>query len=313
MKKLPTLLLLILLSTVAISAFNVMDTGSVASRGRGDLLFNKHHNNMRADDLYFDVLFAPRRNTSSQRAILGEIIDKSDMMSYRLKSSIYALKAEGEDVEDIELMLNEYTALINEARAVLNMSMPSSKVRTSGYDGIVADQLSAEESLARSRSLVIQANSRLKAIFSELRPYISSHVAIDESAGFVAQGCGVVVLSGRLNVDALLSNGNVSFMDLDDNASISVGNCSNPEITVMDTGRKVISYSNVSHLNISGSRLVIGLSGDRFSLVAHGSGMAELFGDGTFYFDNGVIPIEQHMWKKSPFVSEPPHRGEPAP
>jgi hypothetical protein len=300
MKGAVLIFLAILISMVIISDFGPgNDVISQEERRGGPMSFPGH-----PDDQFPGMVFGQDTQlTTDDRAMLEDIITKSELMSRRLEDSIARLKQEGEDVGNMEVLLAEYTRLVGDARMYLEMSNTSSgtvPLNDSGDSSPVCT--SEEECLVSSRESLIQANTRLKNIFDELRPYLAPHAMLPENARLIAQGSGTVVLLGDLDIHMSLSGGKISYLDFENDVSVRLENDVNPEISTTDAKQKVISYNNVTgNITLSGSGFMVEIRGTDISLIARGAGKAELFGDGIYYIEDGNIPanipVKRQLWK----------------
>ena len=307
MKRAPIVFLMILMSMVIISAFTGPDNiSSPGDKREGPMSFPRHPpSDKHFDDQFQGMLFGQDTQLiADDRAMLEDIILKSERMSRRLSDSIDRLKQEGEDVGNIEILLDEYTLLVGDARMYMEMSPNASSDTVHVNDSEASTRICAneEECLASSRESIIEANHRLKSIFAELSPYLAPHAGIPENASLVAQGNGTVVLLGDLDIDLSLSGGKISYVDFENDVSVRLENDVIPEVSTTELKQKVISYDNVTgNIQISGSGFMVEVIGDDISLVATGKGRAELFGDGIYYLENGNVPAKRQLWKPSLF------------
>jgi len=300
------LFLAILISMVIISDFGPdNDIISPEEQRWGTMPFTGHPSgDRRLDDQFSGMVFGQDAQlTTDDRAMLEDIITKSEIMSRRLADSIARLKQEGEDVGNMEVLLAEYTRLVGDSRMYLEMSNASSgtvPLNDSEDSSLVCT--SEEECLASSRESLLQANTRLKDIFGELRPYLAPHAMLPENASLVAQGSGTVVLLGDLDIHMSLSDGKISYVDFENDVSVRLENDVKPEVSATDAKQKVVSYNNVTgNITLSGSGLMVEIIGTDISLAATGAGKAELFGNGIYYIEDANvpanIPVKRQLWK----------------
>jgi hypothetical protein len=311
MKRAPIVFLIILISMVVISALISPDNGILSpEEPTGDPVpFRDHLSGDRSLDGQFPGTFFDQDTqlTTDDRAMLEDIITKSEIMSRRLADSIARLKQEGEDVGNMEVLLAEYTRLVSDARMYLEMSNTSSGiVPVNDSQASSRACTSEEECLASSRESLIQANTRLKSIFSELSPYLAPHAMIPENASLIAQGNGTVVLVGDMDVHISLSGGKISYMDFENDVSVQMENDVVPDVSETEAKHKnvsgdnvaVVTYNNVAgNVTLSGSGFMVEVIGDDISMSATGAGKVELFGDGIYYIEDGDIPAKMQLWK----------------
>lgn len=301
MKQAPIVFLLILISMVIVSAFIGPGSDVISPESRGDGPFSLPERPR--EDRHFDdfgtVFGQDTQLITDDRAMLEDIITKSEIMSQRLETSIVILKQEGEDVGDMESLLDEYVLLVRDARMYLEMSDTSAG--TAPVNGSLNSSLACqteEECLARSRESIAQANLRLKSIFGMLSPYLAPHARIPENGTLVAEGNGTVVLLGNLDVRLSLSSGRISYVDFNEDLSVRLENDASPQVSTTDADQEIISYTNMTgNVSLSGSGFMVEIVGEDISLAAKGTGRAELFGNGIYYLEQGNVPGKKQIWK----------------
>lgn len=305
MKQAPIIFVIILISMVVVSAFigPGSDIGSPERQGDGPFSPSEGpHGDRRLDD-FPDRFFIHDTQVTSDRAMLEDIIAKSEIMSRRLAASIVMLKQEGEDVEDMEPLLEEYILLVSDARMYLEMSDMSAgadPVNSTLYSSMNSSLTcqSEKECLERSRESITQANLRLKSIFGRLSPYLASHAVIPENGTLHAQGNGTIVIFGDLDVRLSVSRGSISYTDFNSDLAVRLENDATPSISGTEAGQEVVSYTNINgNVSLSGSGFVVEVAGEDISLLATGKGRSELFGNGIYYFEEGSVAGKKQIWK----------------
>ncbi|WP_256621587.1 hypothetical protein [Methanolobus chelungpuianus] len=297
---------------ILVSAFIApgSDIGSPERQGEGPLSQSERpHEDRRLDD-FPDRFFIRNTQVPSDRAMLEDIITKSEKMSRRLAVSIAMLEQEGEDVKDMESLLEEYILLVSDARMYLEMSDMSAGAdsvnssQNNSLNGSLTCQ-SEEECLERSRESITQANLRLKSIFGRLSPYLASHAVIPENGTLHAQGNGTIVLFGDLDVRLYVSHGNISYTDFNSDLTVRLENDPTPSISSTETGQEIVSYKNMTGgVSLSGSGFMVEVAGEDISLIATGKGRSELFGNGIYYFEEGNVAGKKQIWKPPLFEND---------
>lgn len=304
MKQAPIIFVIILISMVVVSAFigPGSDITSPERRGEGPFSSSERPPGDRRLDNFPDRFFIQDAQMTSDRAMLEDIIGKSEKISRRLAASIVLLKQEGEDVEDMESLLDEYTLLVSDARMYLEMSGTSAGtdvVNSSLNDSLNSSFTcqSEEECLAKSRESVTQANLRLKSIFGKLIPYLAPHAVIPENGTLHAQGNGTIVLFGDLDIRLYVSHGNISYTDFNSDLAVRLENDPTPFISSTEAGQEIVSYTNIKgNVSLYGSGFMVEVVGEDISLLAMGKGRSELFGNGIYYFEEGNVPGKKQIW-----------------
>ncbi|MDN5309231.1 MAG: hypothetical protein PWP14_625 [Methanolobus sp.] len=305
MKQAPIIFVIILISMVVVSAFigPGSDITSPERRGEGPFSSSERPPGERRLDDFPDRFFIQDTQMTSDRAMLEDIIGKSEQISRRLAVSIIILKQEGEDVEEMESLLDEYTLLVSDARMYLEMSdisAGSDPVDSSLNDSQVNSLIcqSEEECLAKSRESITQANLRLKNIFGKLSPYLAPHAVIPENGSLHAQGNGTIVLFGDLDVSLSVSRGRISYTDFNSDLTVRLENGPTPSVSSTEAGQEVVSYTNITgNFSLSGSGFMVEIVGEDISLLATGKGRSELFGNGIYYLKEGNVPGKKQIWK----------------
>lgn len=303
MKKTPLIVLLFLMVLVVISG--MVDSGDMEQlpdeRETHDKLLYKsplttkesHHE----DDS--PTILASRPSPSDEIAFLEDNILKSEDMVERLNKVLTGMKAEGNDVTDLEQTVSDYSSFVSEARNYLTMAENTS------FDD------DKEKYLELSRESIIRANSELKPIFKEVKTYLPGPLVLSENNSLVASGNGIAILSGDLDVDFFLSEGRFSVVDFSGDVLIGTEyELTREEIPERMPGddtmvpHDVVSYINVTgNISISGSEFTVAMMAGNINLLVTGTGEAELVGNGTYYFDNGTAGNENN-WVKPIFESD---------
>lgn len=151
----------------------------------------------------------------NEKMILEDNINKSGTMINRLDDLILRLKEKGHNVSELEQMVDDYSLSVNKSRKYLKMARNSSISSTERMY------------LKLSQKHIIQANSELKYIFDKVKTYLPGNVRISSNETLVAEGSGVVFLSGHLGVVFSMSNGTFSVADFAGDLNMNTDDNSN--------------------------------------------------------------------------------------
>lgn len=228
----------------------------------------------------------PFLSVMDEEYFLEDNIEKSESMILRLEKAILKLENEGNDVSKLRSMLKNYTDLVSESRKYLDMANSASSDNE------------RQEYLELSRMSIIQANSELKPILDEIKKYLSGPVLIENNT-LSAQGSGIAIISGDMDLSFSLSEGKFSVVDFDGDLVIDAKGDYKQELSPdkrlphdadMIMLHKMISYVDVTgNVSMSGSSYTVAITSDRIVLTATGYGETELIGNGTYYLDNGLF------------------------
>lgn len=304
MKRMPLILLIFLMLLVLISGMTCsedMQQYPDERHEQHDMLFTTPFNTREPpNDERFILYFVPHSVPVGENVFLADNIEKSDEMVKRLDNVIIRLKEEGNDVTELEEMVVNYAALVSDARKNLSMADNSS---------VSSDK---QKYLRLSRESIVVANSELKPIFDEIKTYLPGPVSMSGSSSLVAEGSGMAILSGDMDVSFFLSDGKFSVVDFAGDALIDTENDYAHEVMPqrvashdMIMPQKMYSYVGVKgNVSLSGSAFTVVIMSDNLSLIVTGTGEAELVGDGTYYFDYGTSKENENVWIKSIFESD---------
>ncbi|WP_406660651.1 hypothetical protein V7O66_12555 [Methanolobus sp. ZRKC3] len=304
MKKLPLILLLFLLSLVIASALvHQEDSRPHFEERRGEHgmypsrpLYDGH----KIFDRPFGAFLSPISHMD-EMMILEDNIIKAESIIPRLGEFITLLEGEGNDVERMEVLLHEYSLLVKDARLYFELANNSESPMPE--NGLQMPDMTEQEYQELSRKSIMQSNMLLKNIFDEFKPYISGRIVHTENRSFIAQGSGMVMLSGAFDVNVSVLNGKMSYMDIKKDHHLKFEDGREPqEITASDPRQKVVFYDNVSgNVTFSGSGYNLAVFGDNISLSSRGTGGVQFFGKGYYYFTDTDEPIQKQLWVPSLF------------
>ena len=289
MKKLPLVILGILILMVLISGLAGRD------RHHGDGSHSSLSSSQPEYTLYGEVPSpAPdeKMKPQDEKEFLESNIQKSDEIILRLEDSIERLESEGNDVSDLEEMVADYSTLVSDANTYLEKADS-------------ADSLSQEQKyVALSREKMVQSDTQLKQIFVAMHNYMPGPVEMTGNDSLDANGSGVMILSGDLDVDLSLSSGKFSVVDFEGDMSIDTDGLQYPNIvtesavsaSATEEPHRMVSYVDVQgNVSLSGSGMTIAVMGDNTTVHVTGVGEIQLYGDGSYYLENSSA-VKQGVW-----------------
>ncbi|WMW21411.1 hypothetical protein RE476_08330 [Methanolobus mangrovi] len=291
MKKMPLVLIMSLIVIVLISGFiDSVRNSDVHGEHHGLLFSQPDYISKDLSDDNPSFASGDKPAPKDESIFLADNIKKSDEMVERLDSTIVRLNEEGNDVQELEQMVDDYALLVSEAKDYLSKADASTSL---------SDE---QKYLALSRDKIILANSELKGIFDKMQTYLPGPVSISGNDSLNVNGSGIVILSGDLDIDLSFSMGKFSVVDYAGDLHISTDEIYSPEIVLEraipsvdpEKTQKLYSYVDVrGNVTLSGSELTVAImSDDDVSLLVKGTGEAELYGNGSYYLDNATMGKE---------------------
>ena len=205
MKKMPLIVLIFLMLLVVISGMT--DSGDTQQYSgeieeQSDVLFNPPFDMKESHKSERTILYiVPYSPPVNEKVFLADNIEKSEEMVKRLDGVIVRLNEEGKDARELEQMVDNYAFLVSEAKKYLSLAENSS---------VSSDE---QQYLELSRENIVRANSELKPIFDKVKTYLTGPVSISDNNSLVAEGSGVAILAGDIDVSFFLSDGKFSVID----------------------------------------------------------------------------------------------------
>ncbi|NPE29553.1 hypothetical protein HNV12_16650 [Methanococcoides sp. SA1] len=201
-------------------------------------------------------------------------LEKTNGVSERLQNEIDSLNEEGEDTEELQEMLDEYNALIEEAK------QEHERAREAYQNG---DE-DAGEQLRKSISLTNEANIKLRALIQEMKGFRHGFVTMAGNGSIDAEGNGTIVLSGELKVEFTATNAMIVIKDLAGDAEIDLnGDYEQVNEDSVGNGRSALVYHNFTgEAKIEGDRLTVMVRGEDINIKAEGTGSTSLSGEGSY-------------------------------
>lgn len=288
MKKMPLIVLMILISMVLIASLSDHDRHPAES---GPYELFVPHPEYIDNDLYSETPLSASEEKvkpNDEKQFLEDNIQKSDEIIPRLEASIEFLADGGNDVSDLEEMVTDYSLQVSEARSYLKSAD-------------CAESRSEEQRyVALSRDRMMQSDILLKKIFVFMRSHMPGPLLIYETDSLDASGDGAIIMSGDLDVKLGLSSGEISVVDFKGDVIIDDSELEGPEATrsplTMSTAEQshfMISYTDVQgNVSMSGSGLTIAAMADDAILHVSGIGEVQLHGNGTYSLENSSAVTE---------------------
>ena len=232
--------------------------------------------------------------------IVGNIdryLVKSETISTRIADEIQRLDSTGEDISDLEDMLDRYNELIKEVETNKELGLYAYEEGTGDAPGYLSD----------THSGIKEANDVLRDILQELKDHRQGFVKLAGTGSLVAEGNGTAVLSGDIDVSITASNAKLVIKDLAGDAQIDIDG----DHTKVDTG----SGSDVANpslvyldfngdVTISGSRMTVMINGEDIILRAEGTGSVILSGTGYYEVEDDDGSTGSLQWAAASMTDE---------
>ncbi|ABE52014.1 hypothetical protein [Methanococcoides burtonii] len=205
---------------------------------------------------------------------LVNYLEKTDGVSERLQNEINSLTEEGEDTEELQEMLDDYNALIEEAK----------QTHESAREAYQNGDEDAGEQLRKSISMTNEANIKLRALIQEMKGFRHGYVTLAGEGLIDAEGNGTIVLSGELEVEFTATNAMIVIKDLAGDAEIDLkGDYEQVNEDRIGDGSYALVYHNFTgEAKIEGSRLTVMVRGEDITIKAEGTGSTSLSGEGFY-------------------------------
>ncbi|NPE29307.1 hypothetical protein HNV12_15375 [Methanococcoides sp. SA1] len=205
---------------------------------------------------------------------LVNYLEKTDGVSERLQSEIDSLTEDGEDTEELQEMLDDYNALIEEAKQAHDRAREANQ----------NEEEDAGEQLRESIRLTNEANIKLRALVQEMKGFRQGYVTMAGEGLIDAEGDGTIVLSGELEVEFTATNATIVIKDLAGDAEIKLDGDYEQfdEDTTRDGSYAFVYHNFTGEAKIEGSRLTVMVRGEDITIKAEGTGSTSLSGEGSY-------------------------------
>ncbi|RSD34522.1 MAG: hypothetical protein CI953_816, partial [Methanohalophilus sp.] len=212
---------------------------------------------------------------------VGNYIDKADSISERIESEIGRLNGSGVDTTEVELMLERYNTLIENASEYREMALGAEQ--------------GSSESLAymqQSVDATRQANDALRNILQFLKDHRQGFANLSEDTNVSANGNGTAVISGNFDINLSVTDAKLVVKDLAGDATIEMDGEYERITPEESMGRGTpatvyLDFTGDAHIN--GSRLTMMVSGENISIDATGTGSTVFTGEGTYTTDSDTM------------------------
>ncbi|QLC49573.1 hypothetical protein HWN40_04550 [Methanolobus zinderi] len=210
---------------------------------------------------------------------LNAVIRTSEAMALRLENEIKRMEQNGEDVSELEAMLEDYNALIDEAKQYQEQAREA-------YSG-GEDQEEIIRNMNQAGESIKDANAILKKMLQALKQNREGLVVLTGDGALNAEGDGTAVISGNFTLNFTANDSMLVIKDMAQDADINTTDASFASSNV-DSGnseynnRAFVYHNLTGDVTIEGSRLTVMIRGTDISLEADGKGTAMLSGDGSY-------------------------------
>lgn len=254
-------------------------------------------------------------NLKDATSLLDRNIEKAETISVRLESGIENYKAEGEDVSRLEVLLEEYNLLVEEAKqyraladsaAGNNSSIANSDLYNNSSENL------EREYLIQSQGCMIQANYILRDIFEELSHMAVRSEELNNTSKLVSVGNGKVLLMGSFNLNMHLEDGEMAIMGLSPDSEIDINGDYTFEEKNEDHGNVRLYHINSADVKVSGSSKTVMLRDENITLTADGEGYAAFQGNGAYRVEEAGRTVKEEKWGK-PLFDDRMNSGECGP
>ncbi len=217
---------------------------------------------------------------------ISKVVKTSDALILRLENEIATMKENGEDVEELEDMLAEYKALMDNAKE------NQEQARNTYINGNGENVREANRYLVQAGKDIKGANGLLRNMLKELKEQREGVVVLSGTGELTAKGEGTAVLSGNLSINIASTDAKIVIKDMEGNATINIDEneyeSSNIDYGNSTDNNRAFVYHNVTgDVYIEGERLTVMVRGYDIVLTAEGTGTAVLAGDGIYNVEEG--------------------------
>ena len=222
-------------------------------------------------------------------ARIGNYVEKSEGLSGRLDEEISKLADQGVDTTSLEDKLNDFDDKIDCVRTSHILA------RDALEDG---DHDEVGQAVRRANTGIGDANQIIRAIFLELREYRVGSVVLDGTGTLTAEGSGGALIRGDIEMQLSADAGSLSVCDRAGDMTINVIG----EGTRSDDGSIVVYTGFNGEAAITGSDVVVTMTGTGIELVVEGTGTAVLIGTGSYE----VVGGRSGEWRNPDLVEPEP-------
>lgn len=217
---------------------------------------------------------------------LNAVIKKSENMAQRLDKEIARMEQDGEDVTELQAMLDEYNDLIAEAKEY------QEEARNAYTNG--NENGEALRNMNQAGQSIKDANAVLKSMLQALKQHREGLVVLTGEGTLEADGDGTAVISGNFSLNFNATDAKLVIKDMAGDADINTTSAtfdsSNVDSGNSDDNNRAFVYHNLTgDVTIEGSRLTVMLRGTDMDLEVEGKGTAMLSGEGEYAVNGGEL------------------------
>ena len=221
-------------------------------------------------------------------AKIGNYVEKSEGLSIRLDAEIGKLADEGIDTTSLE---DKHDRLNDKIDCVkVNYLLAKDALEDSDPDEV-------GQAVRRANTCIRDANQITREIFMELREYRAGSVILDGTGTLTAEGSGTALVRGNIKMHLSADAGSLSVVDR--NGDMVITTTGDGDRT--DDGSMVIYTGFNDDATISGSDVVVTMTGTRIELTVDGTGTAVLIGTGSYEVTGG----RSGEWRNQELESAP--------
>ena len=201
-------------------------------------------------------------------ARIGNYVEKSEKLSDKLDTQIDALADQGVDTQDLEDKLDRLDDKIDCVRT--NYILAKDARRDGEPDEV-------RQAVRRANVCIKDANRIIRDIFQELREYRDGTVVLKGTGTLTAEGSGTALVRGAIDMQLAADAGSLFVVDRYGDMAIEVTGGG----TRTEDGSSVIYTGFNGDATISGSDVVVTMTGTGIDLAVDGTGTAILIGTGS--------------------------------
>ncbi len=222
-------------------------------------------------------------------ARIGNYVEKSEKLSDRLGEEIDKLADQGVDTTSLEDELDRFDDKI------VCVGTSHILAKDALEDG---DPDEVGQAVRKANACIRDANRIIRAIFLELREYEAGSVILDGTGMLTAEGSGTAIVRGDIEMQLSADAGSLSVCDRAGDMAINITG----EGTRTEDGARVIYTGFNGDATISGSDVVVTMTGTGIELVVEGTGTAVLIGTGSYE----VVGGRSGEWRNPYLVESAP-------
>ncbi|RZN37373.1 MAG: hypothetical protein EF813_05845 [Methanosarcinales archaeon] len=219
---------------------------------------------------------------------IGNYVEKSEGLSIRLDAEISKLADKGIDTTSLEDKHDRLDDKIDCVRA--NYILAKDALEDSDPDEV-------SQAVHRANTCIRDANQITREIFMELREYRAGSVILNGTGTLTAEGSGTALVRGNIKMQLSADAGSLSVVDR--NGDMVITTTGDGDKT--DDGSMMVYTGFNGDATISGSDVVVTITGTRIGLAVNGTGTTVLIGTGSYEVTGG----RSGEWRNQELESTP--------